>query len=120
MAVSLEHPQIVWVNGPWPCGAFSDVRVFRSGLKSTLDVDEFVVADGGYIDERCISPPGSSHADHKTLAETRARHEIVNKRLKQFNVLTHRFKHTPSLHVHFFTQLSTWIISYLRQSLCLQ
>ena len=32
IALSVETAKIVWANGHWPCGAFSDLRIFRCGL----------------------------------------------------------------------------------------
>ena len=64
--------------------------------------DEFVIADNGYGDERCIQPPGNRDPHHNLLAAIRARHEILNKRLKQFGVLNLKFRHDLSLHRHCF------------------
>ena len=102
IAVSLQTSQIVWANGPYACGANPDVTIFRSDLKTKLHTNEFVVTDSGYGDEKCITPPGSNHSDHKVLAEIRARHEIMNKRLKQFFILSHRFRHALEQHVDCF------------------
>lgn len=98
IAVSVETAKIVWANGPWPCGAFSDIRIFRGGLKSMLKVDELAIGDSGYTDTRCIQPPGTQHPMNVTLARIRARHETVNKRLKQFSVLRQRFRHDIARH----------------------
>ena len=98
IALSVETAKIVWTNGPWPCGAFSDLLIFRTGLKKMLDIDEFVVGDRGYADERCVQPPGAQHHLHHTLAAIRARHESLNERLKNFFVLKRRFRHRLSLH----------------------
>ena len=70
------------------------------GLQAMLRKDEFVLADGGYTDERCISPQGPMHPDHEAIATIHARDEQVNKRLKQFFVLSNRFRHKQHLHVH--------------------
>ena len=83
-------------------GAFSDVRIVGNGLKNLLLDDEFVIADNGYTYEQCIQPPGNLHPHHKVLAKIRARHEILNKRLKQFRVLKLNFRHDLSLHRYCF------------------
>ena len=61
-----------------------------------LEIDEVVITDSGYADTRCVQPPGTEHALHSTLAKIRARHENVSKRLKQYYVLKHRFRHSLS------------------------
>ena len=100
--LAIELPKIVWANGPWPCGSYSDVRIFREGLKNYLRADEFVIADNGCTDERCIQTPGEGHSSHVILSLIRARDEILNKRLQQFGVLKQRFRHDLSLHRYCF------------------
>ena len=57
-----------------------------------------MIADSGYQDERCQTPTGSISATEKLHSTVRARQETVNKRLKQFFVLSHRFRHNIALH----------------------
>ena len=102
IGISIETPKIVWSNGPRPCGAYSDLKIFRDGLKHLLKVDGFVLADSGYTDERCIQPPGSNQKSHRLLSLIRARHEYLNKRIKQFGLLNHKFRHDLSLHHYCF------------------
>ena len=60
VAASVEKAKIVWANGPWPA-AYTDIRIFRSGLKLMLNEDEFAIGDSGYTDTRCVPPPGLQH-----------------------------------------------------------
>eukprot|EP00171_Calliarthron_tuberculosum_P001902 IDg1902t1 len=76
VAVSVRSARIVWAHGPWPYSI--------------------------YADERCIQPPGSHDHLHSTYSLLRGRHENMNKRLKQFFVLRHRFRHDIDLHVFCF------------------
>lgn len=87
IAISITSGRIVWANGPFRCGEYSDLKIFREGLKRRLEIHEFVIADNGYHDERCITPPHANHLLRKILSEIRARHETVNRRMKQFKVL---------------------------------
>ena len=73
----------------------SDLRIFREELKHKLLVDEFMIANSGYSDERYIQPPGHSHPRRRLLSLIRAQHENLNKRLKQFGVLKQKFRHDP-------------------------
>ena len=34
IAVSVERGRLVWVNGPYPCGKFPDVCIFRHRMKT--------------------------------------------------------------------------------------
>ena len=98
IAVSIQLAKIVAVSGPWPAGTYSDLKIFRQGLKSSLGSDEFVIADRGYPDSRCLQPPGHCHPKHVIYQKVRARHEVVNKRLKQFKILTTKCRNDLSFH----------------------
>ena len=102
IAISIEIPKIVWSNAPWLCGTYSDLRIFRDGLKHLLEVDEFVIADSEYTDKCCIQPPGNELKNHCLLSVIRARHENLNTRIKQFGVFKHKFRHELSLHHYCF------------------
>ena len=93
IGLAIELPKIFWANDPWPCGSYSEVQIFCEGLKNYLGADEFVKADNGYTDERCIQPPGEGHSSHGILSLTRARREILKKCLRQFGVRKQKFRH---------------------------
>ena len=46
--------RIVWGNGPFLCGKYSDLKIFQGDMKHALEDDEVVVADGEYADERSV------------------------------------------------------------------
>ena len=102
LRVSIQFPKIIWVSGPCPCCPYSHVWIFREGLKTNLRVDKLVISVNGYTDVQCIQSPRAHHPSHKILRLIRARHEIMNKRLKQFRVLEQRFRHGKSLHHYCF------------------
>ena len=102
VAVSVEKAKMVWANGSWPAGAYTDIRIFSSGLKKIVNEDEVAIGDSGHTDTRCVRPPGLQHPHHRTLATIRARQENVNKGLKQLFFLKHPFRHRLSLHGDFF------------------
>ena len=56
VGVCIGTGSIIWVNGPYPCGSFSAVRIFRKVMKMHLGVGEGVVTVGGYMEEVCIKP----------------------------------------------------------------
>ena len=70
------------MHGPFPCGAYSDLKIFRLGMKKCLSSYENVIADGAYIDEKCKTAANQNFS--KFSATVRARHETANRRLKQF------------------------------------
>lgn len=68
-------------------------------MKNMLISREKVIADGGYPDERCDYNAGALNAALLRLHTiSRARHETVNRRLKQFAAVGSRFRHDVHLH----------------------
>ena len=65
-------------------------------MKQALIEGERVVADGGYINPVCSYPEQTDGIVQ--FSYIRARHEALNKRLKQFAVLGSRFRHNLELH----------------------
>jgi hypothetical protein len=51
VALCLQTGDIVWVNGPLPCGRIPDFTIFSSSLLHHLGENERVEADDGYIGE---------------------------------------------------------------------
>jgi hypothetical protein len=45
MGVCIQTGDIVWVNGPFKCGDWPDINIFRCGLKGRLAPGEKVEAD---------------------------------------------------------------------------
>jgi hypothetical protein len=108
VGVCIQTGSIVWVNGPYPCGAWPDLRIARDWLIYELDHDEKYLADGGYQDGRQYSetPNGLNNADQKMKADARARHETVNSRFKNFGILERKFRHRPFLHGRIFLAIA--------------
>lgn len=94
----ISNASLCWVNGPFAAGSYPDLKIFREHLKNYLGTDEKVVADKGYRGESsCVTHSNSILRSH-LLKRVRARHETVNKRLKGFFVLQHRFRHNRNKH----------------------
>lgn len=105
LAICILTGDIVWVIGPFPCGDWPDVSIFRFALKQLLEEHERVEADDGYVgeDPANVKVPGSvvHNHDEKQLAvrsHVRLRHETANKRLKQFKCLKVVFRHDLDFH----------------------
>ena len=103
IAIAIRTGLIVWINGPFPCGSFPDLKIFRNGLQGILGENERVEADAGYVgcDPEFAKTPKSCFVreDRKKLQNrVRARQETANKRFKQFNILKQRFRHDLDFH----------------------
>lgn len=102
VGLCIQTGDIVWINGPFPCGAFPDLNIFRRGLKQKLlQAKEMAQADLGYRGEpETIITPNvfDSAAIQKLKDDVRARHEHVNKKFKQFEALKRVFRHDLEKH----------------------
>jgi hypothetical protein len=104
IASCIKTGDIVFVNGPFPCGKWPDLKIFRRDLKNVLLPNEKIEADRGYRGDEKVRTPD----DWVTLSDRRAkycagaRHETINGRLKNFKCLSTKFRHELSTHKHFF------------------
>ena len=60
IGVTFNGGLLVWFRGPYLAGEFSHVRMFHDSMKNSLKEGEYIIADLGYTDERCIKPGDSS------------------------------------------------------------
>ena len=65
-----------------------------------LDDNEKILADGGYADggEFFETPTGLNNEDQRMKQLARARHEAINRRLKEWNILKRVFRHGIDKH----------------------
>lgn len=112
IGVCIQSSLINWAFGPFPCGRYPDDIIFRLELKHKLGDNEVVIADKGYTDEKRVLSGLTNDGDGSLAKLIRARHQIGNKRIKQFNVMSHRYRHNRDHHYLYFfavvhlTQLS--------------
>ena len=99
IGVSIIQGDVVWCNGPFPAGLWTDWKIFKEGgLLSNLDENERVEADDGYAagdPQWCKTRSSVYHppAGRGIRNTVRARHETVNKRIKQFGALSIKYRH---------------------------
>lgn len=100
VGICIQTGWIVWINGPFPCGEWPDLRIARDALHYALPPGELYVADGGYADggQNSDTPNGLNDDDQRMKKVARARHETVNRRFKEFNILHRVFRHNIHLH----------------------
>jgi hypothetical protein len=100
IGLCIQTGWIVWKNGPYPCGRYPDLTIARDKIQYCMVPGEKYVADGGYRDAGTFgdTPNGLNNPDQKMKRLARARHETVNRRFKQFEVLTTTFRHPLEKH----------------------
>jgi hypothetical protein len=79
LATCIHTGNIVSFTGPFECGKWPDILIFRYKLKQWLGPGEKVVADRGYKGEhKIITPYYPLSEEHKNLMNrARARHETI-------------------------------------------
>ena len=108
VAVCIQTGWIVWVNGPYPCGSWPDLKIARHRLVHKLVPGEKFVADGGYRDGGVYAdtPSGLNTPEQRQKRLVRARHETVNSRFKNFNVLNKPYRHRLQTHGNCFMAIA--------------
>ena len=111
MGVSIIGGDIVWINGPYECGNWPDVKIFRDSLRSFLDENERVEADDGYIGEaptkvKCPKSFTNKEETERMQALARNRQETVNARFKHWQILRQLYRHEISRHGDIFVTIA--------------
>ena len=100
IGISIQGGDIVWCNGPFPCGTWSDLKIAKSELHGMLDQDERYIADRGYRNGGVGSwtPDEGPARFDEMKAAVRARHETVNGRFKRWAILNNVYRHDIDKH----------------------
>ena len=111
IATSLYSGEIMYVEGPFPCGHWSDLRIFRRNLRQNLMPAEMVVADRGYRGEPSCITPYDAFEPHVMylMSVARARHEGVNGMYKQFRCLRDMYRHSLNKHSWIFKAVTVLV-----------
>lgn len=62
---------VVWVNGPFAPGPNTDVVIFCTDMKLHFLDGEYVIADKGYRDNKCITPDRLTAHGRRLAAATK-------------------------------------------------
>ncbi len=101
IGICIQTGWIVWVNGPFPCGKWSDLKIALEDLVYMFQGNETAVADRGYRGHPIYFdvPRNANTLQHAVqMALARARHECVNRRFKQWQCMQQRWRHRLAKH----------------------
>ena len=103
VALCILTGDIVWINGPYECGKWPDISIFRNSLLSHLAPNERVEADDGYRGchpQHVKCPAGFANEPDNLQMQQRARNrqESVNERFKNWGILKEVFRHEIEYH----------------------
>ena len=103
-AVGILSGDMKWINGPFPCGGFPDIKIFHASLLTCLDSFERIEADDGYVGESplrakvsgaVLSNPREAAAYQKRVQGC---HETINARLKAYAILHSLYRRDITQH----------------------
>ena len=102
VGVCIATGHVVWVHGPTRAGQ-NNITLARQAFVSFLNDDEMAVVDSGYRGEfHSIKTPNKVHfcsgLEFYNAAVAQARHETVNSRFKNNQVLVKHFRHSLAFH----------------------
>jgi len=101
VAVNIQNGWIVWINGPFPAGLYSDCRItVECGLLDNLQPDEKIIVDRGYPGHNDIFVwPGGPNALYAQMKrDSRACHETINQLFKEWSILNNHFRYAVEKH----------------------
>jgi hypothetical protein len=94
---------MVWINGPYECGKWNDIMIFRNALLTELAPNERVEADDGYRGEhpqKIKCPCGIANLEETEFMQQRIRNrqETINKRFKDWGAMRQLWRHEIPRH----------------------
>ena len=115
IGICIKTGDAVSYTGPFECGTWPDLSIFRSRLKHMLGPCEHVVADKGYRgDLKVFTEDQAISFEHQhCMNVARGRHETFNGRMKAWGILKQIFRH--NIDKHHIAFRSVIVIEQLRQ-----
>jgi hypothetical protein len=98
ICLSISQGHIVWINGPFPAGAWPDLKIFDSHLMTELEEGEKVLADDGYRGRERYVTIANRFELNQVKKNIKARQEQINSRLKNWGCLSNVFRHRVDQH----------------------
>jgi hypothetical protein len=86
LGVDILARNLVWVEGPYPAGAWNNIKIFKSVLSHCLEPGKRLEADNGYVGQAGkIKRPNNDCSPVENLrmqGVARSCHEMLNQCLK--------------------------------------
>jgi hypothetical protein len=107
LGIDILKGNLVWVEGPYPAGAWPDIKIFLNSLAGHLLPGKCVEADSGYVGHpdkiKCPNNDSNPERNLGMQSAARSRHETFNGRLKNWGILETTYRHDIGLHGTVFT-----------------
>ncbi len=106
LGVDILARNLVWVKGPYPAGAWNDIKFFNNVLSCCLEPGECVEANNGYVGHadkiKCPNNNCNPVENLEMQGMARSCHERLNGRLKNWGILEKVYRHDITVHGTFF------------------
>jgi hypothetical protein len=102
LGIDILMGNLMWIQGPYPAGAWPNIKIFTSCLAHFLEPYECIEADDGYREHadkvKCPKNDVNPVKNLKMQGHVRACHETLNRRLKNWGILSQVFRHDIGRH----------------------
>ena len=102
LGVDILAGNLVWIQGPYPAGKYTDIKIFNKVLRNFLELGERVEADEvyrGHPDKiKCPGNDANPAENRGMQGRARAHHKTLNGRLKNWGILSQVFRHHIMTH----------------------
>jgi hypothetical protein len=110
IGVSILGGDLVWIQGPYPAGQFSDFKIFNKVLRQFLETGERVEADNGYVGTadkiKCPNNPCNPIENEGMQSRVQSCHETINGRFKTWGILNEVYRHDIRQHGEVFREIA--------------
>jgi hypothetical protein len=102
LGINILAGNLVWIKGPYPAGAWNDIKIFMNIRVNCLQPDKRTKADNGHVGHAIkIKCPNNDCNPEENLGMqlvTRSHHETSNGRLKNWGILEKTYHHNITKH----------------------
>jgi hypothetical protein len=102
LGIDILAGNLVWVEGPYPAGAWPDIKIFMNTLVHTLTLGKCVEADNGYVGHpdkvKCPNNDSNPAANLGMQLAMRSCHKTFNGCLKNWGILEKTYRHDITVH----------------------
>ena len=97
LGIDILKGNLIWVEGPYPAGAWPDIKIFLNSLAGHLLPGERVEANSGYVGHpdkiKCPNNDCNPVENLGMQSAARSRHETFNGCLKNWGILKRTYRH---------------------------
>ena len=106
LGVDILAGNLVWIQGPYPAGKYTEIKKFIKVLRNFLEPGERVKADEGYRGHpdkiKCLGNDVNPVENWAMQGRVRACHKTLNGRLKNWGILSQVYCHHIMMHGNVF------------------